>query len=179
MYNTSDLNFFNIYFSFNFPNMPSSSEVATNRIHVCSLQSVRELRWPRGLSLSAVSLLGYRRTMVDSEEDQLPPCGYEGLILFFIMPHSLNTWVLNSQDHLFIFIIRKYIFTHVRTIFMKPNSLRDPSSAHHHVLEGLGDKERHAPVGEDAGGTGDPPHFGGEDLRHDQPRDGTPTESKT
>lgn len=52
-------------------------------------------------------------------------------------------------------------------------------STHHHVLEGFGDDERHAPVGEDADSAGNPPHFGGENLRHDQPRDWTPTKSKT
>lgn len=52
-------------------------------------------------------------------------------------------------------------------------------SAHHHMLEVLGDDERHAPVGEDTHSAGKAPHFDGENLRHDQPGDRTPTESKT
>lgn len=50
---------------------------------------------------------------------------------------------------------------------------------HHHVLEGFGDEESHAPVGEDTNGAGKPPHFDRENFRHDQPRDWTPTKSKT
>lgn len=50
---------------------------------------------------------------------------------------------------------------------------------HHHILEGFGDNERHAPVGEHTDSAGEPSHFDWKDLRHDEPRDRTPTESKT
>lgn len=50
---------------------------------------------------------------------------------------------------------------------------------HHHVLEGLGDEESHAPVGQDTDGAGESPHFDREDLRHDQPWDRAPTQGET
>lgn len=52
-------------------------------------------------------------------------------------------------------------------------------NTHHHILEGFGDDERHAPVGEDAHSAGEAPRFNGENLWHHQPRDRTPTQSKT
>lgn len=51
-------------------------------------------------------------------------------------------------------------------------------NTHHHVLEGFGHKERHAPVGKYTHGTGKPSRFDRENFWHDQPRDWTPTESK-
>lgn len=52
-------------------------------------------------------------------------------------------------------------------------------NTHHHILEGFGHKERHAPVGKYTHSTGKPSGFDRENFWHDQPRDWTPTESKT
>lgn len=49
---------------------------------------------------------------------------------------------------------------------------------HHHVLEGFGDDEGHAPVTENHRRSSKPSHSDGNDLRHDQPRDGTPADGK-